>query len=527
MVLFRGGLTGTEVAQQNLSLGKIGPISDFIRRQAYTTAYDRRNRIPAWTAEHLTAASLKKPPTPEGSAGGKGGDRSNSTFKEDESIPPMFRAHLLDYFKSGYDRGHMVPAADAKMSQTAMDETFILSNVAPQVGDGFNRHYWAYLEQFCRTLTGSFEDVYVFTVPLFLPQQGPDGKWRVTYEMIAPQNSPPSIAVPTHFAKVILSSRPPRSSSPLSLVSSTPPEKEWSLGAFVLPNAVIPDDAPLTAFVVPVEAVEMSAGLTLVPDQLRALARPLCQTVECKLVVRRFDDAQKKAFAFRAPMQRLSEDSACQKADWKYHKDICHQYVKMCNSSEVNALAVPHVQLLTNAFMEFQVHLPKKSLEHAMANAYKLHSKPYLQNTHALLLSLEFNSDQERLQDQFVLLEDMSPEAFRATIPSTDDLFTVSIAFAVSQISKVSGPRHWVGFIFRQLPVFIPFWDHTDIVNSNQCLQLVPPPTYDWLAAFRVRLRNPRGENPEALMAARKTARAEERRLFLAQNPGKEDVWNW
>ena len=34
----------------------------------------------------------------------------------------------------------MVPAADAKISQGAMDETFFLSNVAPQVGDGFNRH---------------------------------------------------------------------------------------------------------------------------------------------------------------------------------------------------------------------------------------------------------------------------------------------------------------------------------------------------------------------------------------------------
>lgn len=34
----------------------------------------------------------------------------------------------------------MVPAADAKISQSAMDETFFLSNVAPQVGDGFNRH---------------------------------------------------------------------------------------------------------------------------------------------------------------------------------------------------------------------------------------------------------------------------------------------------------------------------------------------------------------------------------------------------
>ena len=33
-----------------------------------------------------------------------------------------------------------VPAADVKASQDVMDETFLLSNIAPQVGDGFNRH---------------------------------------------------------------------------------------------------------------------------------------------------------------------------------------------------------------------------------------------------------------------------------------------------------------------------------------------------------------------------------------------------
>lgn len=33
-----------------------------------------------------------------------------------------------------------VPAADAKISQDAMDETFFLTNIAPQVGEGFNRH---------------------------------------------------------------------------------------------------------------------------------------------------------------------------------------------------------------------------------------------------------------------------------------------------------------------------------------------------------------------------------------------------
>lgn len=204
-------------------------------------------------------------------------------------MPISFRARLQDYFRSGYDRGHMVPAADAKRSQEAMDETFLLSNIAPQVGAGFNRHYWAYLEDWCRRLTGNFADVYVFTVPLYLPRREPDGKWRVSYEMIG---NPPNVAVPTHFAKIVLTSRP---SSP-----STPDIPEISTGAFVLPNAIIPDDAPLESFVVPVDTVERAAGLTLFSDAIKSGSKHICKTSKCDVVVRRFDDTQKKPEMRRA-----------------------------------------------------------------------------------------------------------------------------------------------------------------------------------------------------------------------------------
>lgn len=60
---------------------------------------------------------------------------------------------------------------------------------------------WAYAEDFCRRLTGSFSDVYVFTIPLYLPRRDADGKYRVTYEVIGAQSGGiPSVAVPTHFA---------------------------------------------------------------------------------------------------------------------------------------------------------------------------------------------------------------------------------------------------------------------------------------------------------------------------------------
>nr|GAT55486.1 mitochondrial nuclease [Mycena chlorophos] len=259
-----------------LKYGNPGPVSDSLVHKAYVGAYDRRLRHPAWTAEHLTAASLRAPPSEPPA------DRTKSQFNEDESLPISFRARLADYFKSGYDRGHMVPAADAKFSQEAMDETFLLSNIAPQVGDGFNRHYWAYLEDWCRRLTGSFADVYVFTVPLYLPRQGSDGKWRVTHEVIG---NPPNVSVPTHFAKVVLASKP---ASP-----STPETVEVSTGAFVVPNAIIPDEAPMQSFMMPVEAVEHAAGILLFSKAVKAAAKNICTTTKCELVIRRFDDAQK------------------------------------------------------------------------------------------------------------------------------------------------------------------------------------------------------------------------------------------
>ncbi|KAG0654037.1 nuclease [Rhodotorula mucilaginosa] len=316
--VFTGTLAPSEVRNRVIQGGSIGPVSDLLVRTAYTAAYDRRNRIPAWTAEHLNAASLKS----------GGGDRQSATFREDPDVPEMFQAKLLDYFRSGYDRGHMVPAADAKQSQQAMSETFLLSNIAPQVGDGFNRHYWAYLEAFCRDLTKSFADVYVFTVPLFLPKRdGRDGKWRVTYEMTGPQGGVPNVAifsgsnafssssefrssyertaaVPTHFAKVLIASRAPRHPSLAlapskqtgsAVTTSFADGKEWVQGAFVLPNEAIPDETKLESFVVPVEAVERSAGLSLLPEALKANnVKHLCQAVKCEVVVRRFDDAQKK-----------------------------------------------------------------------------------------------------------------------------------------------------------------------------------------------------------------------------------------
>ncbi|KAI8328965.1 hypothetical protein BC941DRAFT_385090 [Chlamydoabsidia padenii] len=256
-------------ARTILPFGMPGPVNDMVYRNAYVTSYNRRDRNPNWVAQHMTADSLKK---------ADGVDRGKSNFKEDDHIPPQFRARLNDYYKSGFDRGHMVPAADVKNSQLKMDETFYLTNIAPQVGDGFNRDYWAHVETFCRSLTKQFSNVYVFTGPLYLPHQENDGKFYVKYQVIG---NPPNVAVPTHFYKVIM----------------TETNGKYHSAAFVLPNSTIPDNTPLEAFKVPLDAVERGSGLTFFDRMGPAKADlpDLCKATKCQVVLSRFHEAKKNA----------------------------------------------------------------------------------------------------------------------------------------------------------------------------------------------------------------------------------------
>ncbi|EUC38311.1 hypothetical protein COCVIDRAFT_86913 [Bipolaris victoriae FI3] len=244
-----------------------GPVNDLRPAASLTSSYDRRTRNPAWVAEHITPESLAN----------NNADRKHSVFVEDVSIPEMFRAKLKDYLRSGYDRGHQVPAADAKWSQEAMDDTFALSNMCPQVGNGFNRDYWAHFEDFCRRLTQNYPSVRIVTGPLYLPKRDEDGKWRVSYEVIG---SPPNVAVPTHFYKVIFAEDGKLGG-------------KVALGAFVLPNAVISNSKPLSDFEVPVEAVERASGLEFATKLSPDRRKKLCQEVNCGLIVKEYAQRQK------------------------------------------------------------------------------------------------------------------------------------------------------------------------------------------------------------------------------------------
>ncbi|ORX72717.1 hypothetical protein DL89DRAFT_243725 [Linderina pennispora] len=243
-----------------LKYGYPGPISDFMVRSRYAASYNRALRNPSWVAEHLTRDNMK------GTADRALPTAPTSPFPEDKSLPEQFRALLKDYSGSGYDRGHMAPAGDAKINMEAMTETFLLSNMAPQVGIGFNRHYWAYLEGFVRDLTKQFDDIYVITGSLFLPTKNEaTGKWTVTYEVIG---NPPNVAVPTHFYKIIL---------------GVTGGSNFALGGFALPNQKIDSKTELSTFSQPIEYIEKASGLTFFDKVDRSNVTELCKQIACTL----------------------------------------------------------------------------------------------------------------------------------------------------------------------------------------------------------------------------------------------------
>lgn len=105
-----------------------------ICRHAYVLQYDKVAKIPAWVSYTLT---------PQHATGCLA--RSNA-FAPDESLKVGERSELVDYMHTGgYDTGHIADDADMDWDTTVEVESFILTNMCPQLA-GFNRGIWKKLE---------------------------------------------------------------------------------------------------------------------------------------------------------------------------------------------------------------------------------------------------------------------------------------------------------------------------------------------------------------------------------------------
>lgn len=127
--------------------------------EAYAVLYSGVSRTPLWSAEHLTRESLRA---------AREVPREDN-FHAERSLPEEDQAQLSDYAHSGFDRGHMSPAADMPTAQ-AQSESFSLANIVPQNRKN-NQLLWAAIEGVTRHLVQQRGELFVITGPLFEGEQ--------------------------------------------------------------------------------------------------------------------------------------------------------------------------------------------------------------------------------------------------------------------------------------------------------------------------------------------------------------------
>lgn len=182
-----------------------------LERKAYILSYSLKHGQSAWVFYQLKKEHLY------------GDVARKNNFKADPDIPGAVSPSV--YTKSGFDRGHLAPAADFSWSQQAMLESFYMSNMSPQL-PGFNRGIWKKLEDQVRKWADEKQDLIVIVGPLL----------NDTLPKLKDQ-----VSIPNIFYKVILDKR------------------NNEAIAFLMKNES--SSLPLSTFAVSIDSVEKISGI--------------------------------------------------------------------------------------------------------------------------------------------------------------------------------------------------------------------------------------------------------------------------
>ena len=234
----------------NLALGVPSNNGQIVNRIGYAFCYSEKHEQPLWVTYELTKLEVLN----------KVAERKDN-FRKDPLIKTG-SALLTDYKGSGYDRGHLAPAADMTWSGTAMSESFYLSNMSPQ-NPGLNRGMWKQLESYCRNWAVENGKIHIITGPLIRPN----------YSTIGPNK----VTVPQWYYKICVS------------------VKNRKAIAFIIPNRK--PQRSLTKFVVTVDKLEAVTGL----DFMDKLPDDLENQIEAKSDIK---DWNLKATALVKPVEK-------------------------------------------------------------------------------------------------------------------------------------------------------------------------------------------------------------------------------
>lgn len=127
--------------------------SQLLKKTGFWLSYNEMYEQADWTAYIFTREMVER-----------GSITRSDDFRPDTAVLTG-SAQLGDYRGSGYHRGHLVPAGDMTWSEIAMSESFLLSNMSPQVA-GFNQGIWKRLENRVRIWAVENDSIYVITGPV-------------------------------------------------------------------------------------------------------------------------------------------------------------------------------------------------------------------------------------------------------------------------------------------------------------------------------------------------------------------------
>ncbi|WNW01517.1 DNA/RNA non-specific endonuclease [Tenacibaculum sp. HL-MS23] len=191
-----------------------------IKHDGYQLSYNEEHEQAEWVAYSLSKNDIVY------------NDFKRPYFINDPKVKTK-SANWRSYKKSGYDKGHLCPAADKRYSKEAHDETFYTSNITPQKHD-FNAGIWNKLEQKTRYWAKKNQHLYVITGGILKPNLKTIGKNKVS--------------VPTEFYKILLDYSQP----------------EIKAIAFLFPHEE--SKKPLYDFVVSIDTLEEKTGIDFFPE---------------------------------------------------------------------------------------------------------------------------------------------------------------------------------------------------------------------------------------------------------------------
>lgn len=225
--------TGSPIQQDPkdyaLEIPQLTQGDDLIQHTGFSLVYDETHELAKWVAYELTLEETIK-----------GIERSGKFLPDPKVVTGT--ATNEDYKGSGYDRGHLAPAADMSWSDQAMRESFYFSNISPQV-PSFNRGKWKQLEERVRKWAQQDTSVYIVTGPVLAENPAVIGPNRVT--------------VPAYFYKALLVYR----------------NTNQKAIAFIMPNEK--SALPLLRFAVTIDSLERLTGLDFFPALPDTIERKL------------------------------------------------------------------------------------------------------------------------------------------------------------------------------------------------------------------------------------------------------------